>query len=313
MSLLWQYFVLSLPLFATVLVGYALARLPIWRAQHTQLASRGVFGVLLPALLFYKLSDLGSLPPVDARLLIAFFGGCFITFVIGRAVAAWGFALDGVSQSVFALGGVFSNNLLLGLPLARATLGTAALPSVALVLVFNSFTLWTLVSVSIEWAKHGSLSVTGLGRTAFGVVTNPIVAAIMAGTLFGLSGLRLPAVAAVSLAAVAQIAAPAALLVLGMGLAEYELRSSVRPALAICALKLVAQPLVVWGLARLLGLPALELKVVVLLASLSVGANVYLMAAQFRTLQAAVASSLVLSTALAAVSAPLWLWLLGPG
>ena len=45
----------------------------------------------------------------------------------------------------------------------------------------------------------------------------------------------------------------------------------------------------------------------VLLASMAIGANVYLMAAQFQTLKGTVASSLVLSTAAAAITTPLLL------
>ena len=89
-------------------------------------------------MMFRLMSDFSKLPPVDARLLIAFFGGCLIVFVIGRLIAWKVFALDGVSQSVFALGGVFSNNVMLGLPLAKVSLGDVAVPSVALVLVFNA-------------------------------------------------------------------------------------------------------------------------------------------------------------------------------
>ena len=49
-------------------------------------------------------------------------------FALGRLVGAFLFGQDGVSQSVFALGGVFSNNVLLGLPIAERALGKAALP-----------------------------------------------------------------------------------------------------------------------------------------------------------------------------------------
>jgi predicted permease len=273
--------------------------------------SRFVFSVALPAMLFRLMSDLSQLPPVDARLLLAFFGGCLIVFVIGRLVAWRLFALDGVGQSVFALGGVFSNNVLLGLPLAKVALGDAALPSVALVLVFNALILWTLLTVSIEWARHGSFSLRGFAKTARGVLTNPIVAGILAGTLFGLTGLPLPAFVALPLAMVGQAAAPMALLALGMGLSEYGIRAGWRISLAISALKLVVQPLLVWLLARLIGLPAMETQVVVLLASLAVGANVYLMSRQFSTLEGPVASSLVLSTALAALTTPLALTLTG--
>jgi malonate transporter len=62
-------------------------------------------------------------------------------------------------------------------------------------------------------------------------------------------------------------------------------------------------------LARALGLPAMETRVVVLLASLSVGVNVYLMSRQFKTMEGPVAASLVLSNLLAAFTTPLALTL----
>ena len=53
---------------------------------------------------------------------------------------------------------------------------------------------------------------------------------------------------------------------------------------AITVLKLAVQPAIVWLLARAFALPALETQVVVLLAALPVGVNVYLMSRQFDTL-----------------------------
>ena len=311
MTIFFRTFVLSAPLFATVAVGYVIARLPFWRSAWTRAGNKFVFAVALPAMLFRMMSDLSALPPVDTRLLLAFFGGCFLVYILGRLVGAFAFHLDGVSSSVFALGGIFSNNVLLGVPLAKMVLGDAALPSVALVLVFNSLTLWTLVSVSVEWARHGSFTPKGLGKTALGVITNPIVASIVGGTLFGHSGLHAPALVWSALGAIGKLAAPAALIVLGMGLVEYGVGKGWQQSLAICAIKLLIQPLVVWALAHALHLPHLETTVVVLLASMSVGANVYLMAVQFNSQQAAVAGSLVLSTVLAAVTTPILLALLG--
>lgn len=311
MATFFDYLALAAPLFVLVFAGYLLMRVAGWPRAMSESLSRFVFTVALPAMLFRLMSGVSALPPVDARLLVAFFGGCLFVFVAGRLVAWQLFALDGVGQSVFALGGVFSNNVLLGLPLARVTLGDAAVPPVALVLVFNALILWTLVGVSVEWARHGSLSLRGFARTARAVLSNPIVAAIVSGTLFGLSGLPLPSLVDAPLAMLGQAAAPLALFALGMGPAEYGVASGWRISLAICVLKLAVQPFAVWLLAVLIGLPALETRVVVLLASLAVGASVYLMSRQFETLQGPVASSLVLSTALAALSTPLALTLTG--
>lgn len=87
------------------------------------------------------------------------------------------------------------------------------------------------------------------------------------------------------LSMIGQAATPMALVALGMGLAEYGIRSGLKVSLSICAIKLIVQPLVVWGLALLLGLPAMETQVIVLLASIAVGANVYLMSRQFQSLE----------------------------
>lgn len=304
---------LAVPLFALVLVGYVLKRFARLPDGWSQRLSWLVFSVALPVMLFRLMSKLSSLPPVDERLLFAYFGSCLLVFAVGRVIAWKLFAMNGVEQSVFALGGIFSNNVMLGLPLSTLILGEAATPSVALILVFNALILWTLVTASVEWARHGSLSLHGGARTLVAVLTNPIVAAIVSGALFGLLGFSIPVPLDFPLSIVGKAAAPLALVALGMGLAEYGIRVGLRISLAISGIKVLLQPLVVWLLARLLGLPPMETQVVVLLASIGVGANVYLMSRQFKVLEGAVAGSLVISTSIAALSTPLILTLVQAG
>jgi len=303
---------LTAPLFVLVLAGYALARWGGWPGAVADALTRFVFQVAVPALLFRLMSDFSRLPPVDARLLIAYFGACIGVFALGRLISARVFRLDGVAQSVFALGGIFSNNVLLGVPLARVTLGERSLPAISLVLVFNTLLLWTLVTVSVEWARHRAMSWSGYVAAAKAVLRNPIVASILLGTLWGFVALPLPGVLDRALGFMSDAAMPMSLIALGMGLAQYGVREGWKVSAAITALKLAAQPLAVWLIARALALPALETQAIVLLAALPVGANVYLMSRQFDTLGGPVASSLVLSTALAAVTTPITLALMGP-
>lgn len=131
MSTFLHYLRLSAPLFGIVVLGYGVGKLSAWKREWTRAISKFVFAVPLPALLFHMMSTRTRGVAADAWLLLAYFGSCFIVFGIGRAVAHFLFRMDGVAQSVFALGGVFSNNVLLGVPLARLTLGARAMPSVA--------------------------------------------------------------------------------------------------------------------------------------------------------------------------------------
>jgi len=307
LAVLGSVVALTAPLFLLVLVGYALARWGHWPKPASDALTRFVFAVAIPALLFRLMSEFPRLPPVDARVLIAYFGGCVVTFGAARLIAARAFAMDGAQQTLFGIGTVFSNSVLLGIPLAKVTLGDESLPVVSLILIFNALLLWTLATVSVEWARNRDLSVAGLGRTAWGVVTNPVVAGILLGTLFGYTGLPIPAPIDQTLQLLGQAAVPMSLIVLGMGLVEYGVRDGLRQSLAITAMKLAVFPLIVYLIARGLDLPLRELRAVVVLASLPVGANVYLMARQFKALEGPVAASLVWSTLIAALSTPLLL------
>lgn len=305
MQAVLQLGTLTAPLFLLILLGYLLTRSGRWPQAVSDGLTRFVFSVAVPALLFRLMSDLSHLPPVDTRLLIAFFGSCLIVFVLARVVAALAFRMDGVQQSVFGVATIFSNNVLLGVPLAKVTLGEASLPSVSLVVVFNSLVLWTLVTVSVEWARHRAPSPAALLRTLVGVLANPVVASILAGTVIGLLQIPVPATLDRTLELISQAAVPLSLIALGMGLAEFGVSTGKGPAVAICALKLALQPAIVFALARLLRLPPLETQAVVMLASMPVGANVYLMSREFDALGGPVALSLVLSTALSAVTTPI--------
>src|SRR5436189_116194 len=210
---------LTAPLFLLVLLGYALSRFG-WPRTASDALTRFVFTIAIPTLLFRLMSDFGRLPRVDARLLIAFFGGCLVVYVMGRIVAA---------------------------------------------------------------------------------------------TLFRMDGVGLPDIVDETLSMVSQAAVPLSLITLGMGLAEFGVRTQWRESAAIAVLKLVAQPAVVYGFAWLLGLPALETAAIVMLAALPIGANVYLMSRQFGVLSGAVASAIVLTTAIGAFSMPIMLTLIGAG
>jgi predicted permease len=301
---------LSMPLFILIALGWMLVRWRKWPDSINEALNRVVFKIALPAMLFRLMSDFGQSPPVDARLLIAFFGSCLIVFVLGRVIANRLFKLDGISGSVFALGGIFSNNVMLGLPIATVMLGEQAIPSVALVLVFNGLILWTLATVSVEWVKHGALNLKGFGKTAVSVLKNPLIIAILSGTLFSLTGIPLPQMIDKPVSMLGTIAVPLALVALGMSLAAYKVKDGLKESYAICLLKLIVQPLVIWGLAVLLGLPPLESKVVVLLGSMSVGINVYLMSQQFNALTGPAATSMLLSTVFSAMTTPLLLMLM---
>lgn len=296
---------LSLPLFILIGVGYGLGRFSGWPVSVNEGLNRLCFGVVIPCMLFNVMSGFYKTPPVNYGLLVAFFGSCFIVYSIGRAAAKYFFKMDPVSSSVFALGGIFSNNVMLGIPVATLLLGPQSLPSIAFVLIFNSLILWTLVTVSVEWARSGSFSPAAIARTMGSVFKNPIIIAIVSGTLWSFLQRPLPEVISQPISMVGGMAAPLSLIALGMSLSHYSIRQGLKESYAICLLKLLVQPAVITLIALLIDLPAEETKVVVLLGSMAVGVNVYMMAQKFGVMQGATATSLLFSTGLSALTTPL--------
>lgn len=290
-----------------VLLGALIARVTKWPPAWTVALNRFVFAVPLPVLLFRAVSRVGGESHADLRLLLAFFGSCLLVFGLGFWTGKALLRKSPPGPAMIGIASVFSNNGLLGIPLVHILLGPLAMPAVAWIMTFNAVTLWTLATVVIESSKVGEANFKGLRRTLAKVGTSPIVIGIACGAVVALLRLPIPEWLGETLDKVSHAAGPLALIALGLDIARYEVKRDLSSALVICSYKLVIQPLVAWLLCLVLGLPLLETQVVVLMASLSVGVNVHLMAQHFDSSQAAVASSLVLSTLVGAVTTPVLL------
>jgi predicted permease len=133
---------------------------------------------------------------------------------------------------------------------------------------------------------------------------NPIMLAIGLGVVWRFTGLGLTPVVDRTIELLAQAGLPAALIALGINLFRFEVKGEKLSILVMCALKLLAMPVVAFVLARLLELPPLASGVVVLFAAMPTGANAYIFAAQYQRLVNPVSGAVALGTLLAAVTLP---------
>ena len=297
----------SIPLFLLIALGFALTRWGRFPKSGSDGLAKFAFSVALPAMLFRLLSQMfKSENSADPMLLVAFFGACFIVFLAGHLFASRILKTGPVGASVFGTACVFSNNGLLGLPLAIVMLGEEYVPSVAAVLSINAMVLWTLASFSAELSqKSGSLSAAAFIHTAKIVFKNPLIASIFAGALWNLTRIELPYAVDEPLRLLGASATPLSLVVVGMGLAEYGLGNGLRTGMLVSFGKLCIQPVMVFLLTRLIGLGAIESIAVVFLGALPCGVNVYLMAKQFHAIEAEIANAMVITKLASAVTVPL--------
>ena len=127
---------------------------------------------------------------------------------------------------------------------------------------------------------------------------------IIAGLLFAQTGLVVPQVVDKPLLLLGQALGPIALLLVGVTLAFTKVGHHFKAALRIALVKCVVHPLVLATLGWALGLSGLPLAVMIVAASLPVGANVFLFAQRYEVAQDEVTASVAVSTMLALVTMP---------
>ncbi|WP_339639361.1 AEC family transporter [uncultured Sulfitobacter sp.] len=169
------------PIFMLVLLGYLLRRIGLLKGDFwTQSAKLG-YWVLLPALLFYKIStadiDLGLTAPFAGILASSFFAAGAVTLVVTRIIAM------PVAEQGSTLQGVVRHNSFMALAIAEALFGAeglslAALASAVLALVTNLSIIPALLSLDAR--KDGRVGMPLIARS---IVKNPFILSILAGLL----------------------------------------------------------------------------------------------------------------------------------
>lgn len=311
LNLFFYHLQLCLPLFLLVIVGWALIKAKLFEQSVVRALSGFTFRFLMPALLFSLMSKLSEMPPMDWRVLIAFFGSCIIIYCLGRTAGRF-FGLDNTGKTIFGMAAIFGNNVQLGVPILQVSLGNEAMPTISLLIIFSVLLLWTTAIASVELGKtEGAKDWAKIGRSLLKVFKNPVVIGIITGSAWGLTGWELPQVVDKTLGYVSSATTPIALIVVGMGLAQHSFSAALPRGLTISTLKIVIHPIIVYCIARLIGLDIITTNACVLTAALPVAINVYLMASEFRSEEGAASNAIFVSTMLSALLIPLTLTLLG--
>ncbi len=311
MNLFFYHLQLCLPLFLLVFIGWGLIKKGFFDATVSRALGTFTFRLLMPILLFDLMSDLSKMPPIDPRTIGIFAISCVCVFMLGRLLGRF-FGLDNTGKTIFGMAGIFGNNVQLGVPIVQVSLGDAAIPTLSMIVVFSVLTMWTAAIASVELGKPGSTQdIAKILHSTKRVLKNPIVLAIIAGCAFSFTGLTMPAFIDKTMGLVSAATTPIALIVVGMGLAQHKFTSALPKGFGITALKIVVQPALVFILARLVGLGELETCTVTLTAALPVAINIYLMATDFRSEEAAASNAIFVSTLLSAAAIPVTLTLLG--
>jgi predicted permease len=296
------------PVFALIAAGYAAVLFRFVSESAHKGISEFAFSIAIPALLFRTIvvSEFPDVSPY--RMWAAFYGALAITWIAALAVSALlrerrEDREDGV---VFAIGSVYGNIVMLGIPLTLSALGNEAAGPMALILSVNTPLLWLcgILQMELVSRKRTGSALSVIRPVLADLARNPLMLGIGFGVVWRFTGLGLNPVVDRTIELLAQAGTPAALIALGINLFRFEVKGEMLTVVVMSALKLLAMPAAAFLFAKLLNLPPVAAGVVVLFAAMPTGANAYIFAVQYRRLVNPVSGAVALGTLLAAVTLP---------
>ncbi|MDO8280590.1 MAG: AEC family transporter [Burkholderiaceae bacterium] len=297
-----------LPVVLLITLGFAVGRLRLVRPESTRDLSNVVFLLLAPALLFRSMGGV-HVEQLSLRPVAAYFMAAFVIFF--GTLWVRGFNRSG---AVLTMATTYSNTVMIGVPLIGLAYGEAGMVTLLMLVSIHAMVLLTSSTVAVEIACAREQAARGegstnalhilrtLGRALRASVINPVTLPVISGLLFAQTGWAIPSVIDRPLQLLAQSFAPLALMLVGITLAQTRVGHHLRGALAVAASKNLLHPVLVALFAWMLGVTGLPLAVMVVTASLPVGANAFLLAQRYRASEELVTASVVVSTALALVT-----------
>ncbi|WP_231757463.1 AEC family transporter [Microbulbifer elongatus] len=293
------------PIFLTLLVGYGLARVRLLSESFVDDASKLVFLVTLPALLFFNIFGSDAHLAEEWPLLLAGLLGTMLTVPLAWVVArplAYG------DRSAF-IQGVFRGNLgIIGLAWAANAYGPAGLAQAALLMAV--ITIFYNIAAVALFAVYSQKARFSWRKLLTDIAKNPLIVAIVAALVAKAVGLKLPQMVVQTGEYLASVTLPLALLCIGATLDLSMLRRSSFAAFAASAFKLLIAPLVLLGAGLLFRLDAQAMAVLFLLAATPTASASFIMARALGGNSQLAANIIAISTLFSIVTASLGLALL---
>ena len=300
-----------LPVFIVTGFGYA-ARWRNWFTDsHVDGLMRFAQNFAIPMLLFRAISTLDLRQNFDLPLLSSFYLGALAGFAIGMIGARLLFNRSWEDATAIGFCGLFSNSLLLGLPITERAYGPDALAAnYAIIAIHAPFCYFVGITVMEIVRARGANMAHLPGKVLRAMFHNAIIIGIGLGFVVNISGLTLPVVLTDGLDLMVRAALPAALFGLGGVLFRYRPEGDMRTILFIVAVSLLVHPLVVWLLGGMTGLSQSGMRSAVVTAAMAPGVNAYLFANMYGAARRVAASAVLIGTAITIITASFWITVL---
>jgi malonate transporter len=303
----------NVPIFALIAFGYSAVRFRLFPTEGVKALIAFVNNFATPCLLFQSIlsSDFGS--AFNLGIIGPFYLGAWACFAVGIVLGRLWFKLRAGESVAFGFSSMFTNTVLVGLPIMSRAYGDAALPVTLSVIGVHAALLLTTGMVTMELMRRDGKSLGAtLAVAVRRVATNPLIWGIAAGMLASLIELKLVEPAEAFFTMMSQAVVPVALFGIGGALNEFKLSENWRPALVAALMKLILHPAIAYVLMIwVLHIPMEIARYGILLAAMPAGVNIYVFATYYDRGVSVAANTILIATILSALTISAWLYILG--
>lgn len=296
----------AFPVFAVIAAGLLAGRFNLATAEDSAALNRFVFRFGFPAALFALMSGASGLTALDARLAFSYGAPALAVMALAYVFARRVFSLEPQAAGAHAFASTIGNAVFLGLPIALGIEGWAR-PFVTLMLVEGILIIG--VGAALMSPRDGAAHPPLHTRTFNFLkrpLTNPLVAAALAGFVFASLGLALPGPVRTFFEILGRAAGPVALFSLGLFFATRRappIGETLGKSAAIAAFKMLLLPATAFALATLLHVnePAYR-GALALFTVVPTAVGAFVMASQYGRYVDETAAAIAFTTALSVLS-----------
>ena len=302
-----------IPVFLVIAAGYAAVKLRFFDKSVSNGLMAFTQGFAIPCLLFLNIMRLDFSAAFDWRLMVAFYGGAFASFAIGIIGARTIFRRRPGDSVAVGFAAMFSNSLLLGLPIMERAYGPDSMASNFAIISIHAPLLYLVGITVMEASRADGRGVIGTANAVLkAMFRNTLMIGLALGFAVNITDITLPEPVISAAEMVARAALPAALFGLGGTLTHYSLRANLGQAAMISSLKLMIHPAIAYVLCTtIFNLPIEFTRSAVVTASMAPGVNAYVFANMYNRAKGAAASAVLMGTVMSVLSVSMWLWILG--
>ncbi|MCP4766763.1 MAG: AEC family transporter [Gammaproteobacteria bacterium] len=294
-----------------MVAGYLAAHFKLLPDTASEVLSRFVFVIALPALIFTSLARISVAEFFNWHYIGALGGGMLAMFAIGMIVSRTAFRGSLTAIALHGLTAMYSSTAYIGLPLILTIYGDAArVPGIIGAIITGLvFAPLAIVLVEVDRGRNGNVHFMAPLLT---VLSRPPVIAVALGLGVSASGVAIPVPVNAFFVLLGGAFVPCALFAAGLFIAGCSIRGATAEISWLVCAKLVLHPLITWWLAfHVFELDRLFATVAVIQAALPSGVPVFVLAQQYKTFITRSSAAIAISTALSVITVSVLFVLLG--